>query len=669
MAKKKQVVSPQAPITPTPKTSKTVTPTIKEEGPFYLIFKYQAMIIGFLAFIFYINTFSFEYALDDRALIVQNKYVNEGFAGIPKIMTSDAFLSYLEQQNSGTQLEGGRYRPLSIVTFAIEQQLLGLPVEEDVDLNKGIKGIYKSPQQEAKIASDMHIRHLVNVLLYALASILLLYTLRKLFFAEQPLIAFLAALLFVIHPIHTEVVANVKSRDEILSVIFICCTFLYSFKHFEDKKTSTLIKAMACFLLAMLSKEFAASTLVLLPLAYYINKKLSIGQSIAKIAPLLIPFALYMAMRISSLDNGLIRTDPDIMNNPYLLATPIQKFTSEVVVLLRYLKLMFFPHPLSSDYSYKHLPYSNLSDPLFYISAIIHAGIVGATIVLIKKRHILSFALVFYLINLLLISNFFFNLGATMGERLMFHSSVGFSIIIAWLVYQGLSKIQSDEQQKWKLAAVLIIVLVPLAGFKTITRNTAWKSDKNLFLTDVQTVPRSIMANNNAASACIEMGDSEKDSLKARDWYLKGITYANNTLQLDSLYVNGYLNKGVCSYKVGLADSAMVYWGKVRILYPNHPSLAYFYNIIANYYFMQGNAYGKNNNNEAAVVSFKKGIEATPMAPDMWFNYGYANMLTGRFPEALRAYEMALKFEPGNKKTLYNIELCKAAMAQLPPRK
>jgi tetratricopeptide (TPR) repeat protein len=211
--------------------------------------------------------------------------------------------------------------------------------------------------------------------------------------------------------------------------------------------------------------------------------------------------------------------------------------------------------------------------------------------------------------------------------------------------------------------------LVPLAGFKTITRNTAWKSDKNLFLTDVQTVPRSIMANNNAASACIEMGDSEKDSLKARDWYLKGITYANNTLQLDSLYVNGYLNKGVCSYKVGLADSAMVYWGKVRILYPNHPSLAYFYNIIANYYFMQGNAYGKNNNNEAAIVSFKKGIEATPMAPDMWFNYGYANMLTGRFPEALRAYEMALKFEPGNKKTLYNIELCKAAMAQLPPRK
>ena len=57
------------------------------------------------------------------------------------------------------------------------------------------------------------------------------------------------------------------------------------------------------------------------------------------------------------------------------------------------------------------------------------------------------------------------------------------------------------------------------------------------------------------------------------------------------------------------------------------------------------------------------------MAPDMWFNYGYANMLTGRFPEALRAYEMALKFEPGNKKTMYNIELCKAAMAQLPPRK
>src|ERR1043166_894110 len=88
-------------------------------------FKIQAIIVGILSLVLYANTFNHEYALDDTIVIVKNEYVYEGFAGIPSILTKDAFDSYYKQFNSSNQLSGGRYRPLSIVTFAMEQQFLG----------------------------------------------------------------------------------------------------------------------------------------------------------------------------------------------------------------------------------------------------------------------------------------------------------------------------------------------------------------------------------------------------------------------------------------------------------------------------------------------------------------------------------------------------------------
>src|SRR6185295_7599301 len=88
-------------------------------------FKIQAVIVAILAIGFYINSYQNEFAHDDSIVIIKNEYVLEGFAGIPDILTKDAYDSYYRQFNSSNQLSGGRYRPLSVVTFAIEQQFLG----------------------------------------------------------------------------------------------------------------------------------------------------------------------------------------------------------------------------------------------------------------------------------------------------------------------------------------------------------------------------------------------------------------------------------------------------------------------------------------------------------------------------------------------------------------
>src|SRR4051812_5382629 len=96
-------------------------------------FKVQAVIILVLALGVYFNSFFNEYAHDDGIVIVKNEYVQEGFAGIPKILSRDAYDSYYRQLNTINQLSGGRYRPLSIVTFAIEQQFLGAIPEANID--------------------------------------------------------------------------------------------------------------------------------------------------------------------------------------------------------------------------------------------------------------------------------------------------------------------------------------------------------------------------------------------------------------------------------------------------------------------------------------------------------------------------------------------------------
>lgn len=144
--------------------------------PFWLYnFKIETVIVVILAFVFYFNTTRNSYALDDTLVIVQNEYVLEGFAGIPDILTKDCYDSYYKQINSSDQVPGGRYRPLSIVTFAIEQQFFGAIPKDKVDsvIHQGLTPEMTSPYEQ-KFLHFMHIRHLFNVLWFAFCVVVLL---------------------------------------------------------------------------------------------------------------------------------------------------------------------------------------------------------------------------------------------------------------------------------------------------------------------------------------------------------------------------------------------------------------------------------------------------------------------------------------------------------------
>ena len=127
---------------------------------------------------------------------------------------------------------------------------------------------------------------------------------------------------------------------------------------------------------------------------------------------------------------------------------------------------MIFPHPLSADYSWHTIPYNSFGDALVWISILVHVAIVYYFFTLLKKRSWIAFAIAFYLAHLFLVSNLAMPIGATMGERLVYHSSLGFVMVEAFLLLLLLNRLipspspqgEGSKQPIQKIKSVIIRV-------------------------------------------------------------------------------------------------------------------------------------------------------------------------------------------------------------------
>jgi hypothetical protein len=601
------------------------------------VFKIQTLVLIIIGLICYANTFNNDYALDDTPIIKENESVQQGFQGIPTILSSDAFASLYHQQNSEQQLSGGRYRPLSIVTFAIEQQLFGSPEEVN------------NPSHHLA-----RIRHIGNVLLYILSVIFLLYFLRSYIFKEKPIIAFITALLFLVHPIHTEVVANIKSRDEILSFLFVILTLIYVFRYADSKKPQQLILSLIFYFLAFLSKEYAIGLLVFIPMLFYIVRGDTLQKSITKAIPFLVVAIVYILIRYSTVGFGSTTENTEVMNNPFLYATTPEKWATKIEILIRYMRLLFYPHPLSCDYSYATIPYTNFSDSMVWLSIVVHLSLIVVMIILFFKRNILSFAIGFYLLNLLLISNLIFDIGGTMGERLVYNSSLGLVMVIAIFMEFLLRQLKYPSLLSIVVGSAIGSLLIVWCAIKDHERNAQWKDDKTLFLADVKTVPNSVSANGNAGKNYIDMSQLPENKNKPQEHLLldTGIAYLNKAVSIHPQFVNGLLNLGYAFMFKKEYEKAKSYVDSAKAIYDTNPYVDSIYRDIGS--GLSNDAISMISTQPAkAVVYFKRATEIAPNDIDLWNNYGYGCIyFTKDYNAAKMAFDRALQLDPYNKKAL-----------------
>lgn len=648
-------------------------PDLNSRGYLFLTnFWLQALIVVIVSVVFYWNSRNNQYALDDDIVMRQNAYVQKGFSGIPEILGNDAYKSFYQSMGVEQQLEGGRYRPLSIVTFAMEQDILdsclGERFEEvrdsvfNIQRTSGISDIggqarligEKNFLEQAIKRANYRIadeRHIMQILWYALSLVIILAFLRRHVFRENADVAFLTVLLFAIHPIHTEVVANVKSRDEIFSLMFIVLTLDYFFRFDLSKKTGDMIWGCVYFVLAFLSKEYAAVLVVLIPAGLMILHKRKLSEMNHIWVPIVGVLALYALIRMGVkdpdnrtpqqviADKALAEKTKDPFNAPYMYAKGGQEFLSKINRLDDYVWLLIAPVTLAADYSYQHFPYSDLNDWTVYLSLAVMIGLLWGTWKLWQRRHPLAFAMLFFWGFFMLINNIFFDIGATMGERLIYHSSLGFCMMLAWGIVWVAERLQ-EQQRKFVVTLIIVAIAIPAASI-TWKRNLEWKNDETLFIADVQKHPNSAMCNGNAGARFMDrglkyIGDSTmQDSV---NFYADtALFYLKRSVELHPRYANGWLNIGLCYYNKKEYDSASIAWERVYSIFPSNPILQGYAQMLIG----MANTRAQQKDYAGAADFFRWGLKAYPADSKIWADYAGASFMAQKFDQAEIAFDQA----------------------------
>jgi len=590
--------------------------------------QWQVYLLLTASFVLYFNSLFNQYAFDDSTYILENSYVQQGFQGIGKILTSDALESYIKGKGGTSyELSGGRYRPLSLVSFAIEKSLFN---------------------------GNPFISHLINVLLYLLTVALLYKLLAKRFFVNQPWGAFLAALIFTIHPLHTEVVANIKSRDEIFSLLFIVLSLEYFLKAPPPPKGGTLTPlwggwgAWLFFFLAMLSKEYGLFLVLLIPAVSYVMLKKSTKESFLSAIPFLMIATIYLFIRIS-VSGFRVADTATIVNNPYLLASGAEKIATKLFVLLYYIKLLIIPFPLSCDYSYNTFPYRSLSDPFVILSILFYGGLIALAFYWLKRKNILSIALLIFILPLILVSNLLVDIGATMGERLVYHSSVGFAMIVGCGFFQLINKIILKEQSKQTAIIVFGTLLTVSCAFIVIPRNAQWKNSATLFTHDVQVVPNSLLMNHNAALKLMEEAADEKDSLVRDRLFQEAVSYLKHDLTIYPKWEYIPVSLGAVYYRMGQIDSATIVWKQAAADFPGLEIAKTNLSIVAKDYFNQAVATGKKGDWNGSLYLLKKAIDVDSTNTTYWYNLGGIYYTQKDYANARLAWQKTLMIDPNFK--------------------
>ena len=490
----------------------------------------------------YGNTLSHDFVLDDAIVIGDNEITKKGFSGIWDQLCNDQFVGFYGEKKA--LVSGGRYRPLSMVVFNIQYGFFG---------------------------ENAFIGHLTNLLFYILNGFLLYLALSKLL-SKYPYrglwISFplLASLFWFFHPIHTEVVANIKGLDEIMAFSFELITLLLFLRYLETKKMSFLLASAATYLLALLSKENAITWLALFPIIVFLFTKHSIKKTLLPYGVLFSVAALWFYIRLQVVGGGISGVADNIMNDPFLESTVSEKYATIMFTLGKYIQLLIFPHPLTYDYYPKHIPIVTWSNPYVMLSVVVYVALIFSAIKGFLKKKLYSFSILIFLITLSIASNVVFPIGAFMNERFVYVSSLGISLIFAFWLCQYYYKTKNI-----KIFNTIVIILISLYAIKTISRNTVWKNNYTLSVHDANISINGAKSNVMAGGILSEKAIKLTNTAEKEAMLKESIFYLNRAIQIYPEYIDALILMGNAQWNLTKNSRVTIpYYQQILAINPNH---------------------------------------------------------------------------------------------------
>lgn len=580
------------------------------------------VIICGLAFVLYFNTLQHGYTLDDFSVIKENIITTQGVDGISTILKTSYRYGYLS-------IDDGLYRPLSLITYAIEWEFF--------------------PDKPA-------IAHVVNVLLYILTGVVLYKVLRKLFHKQNEFIPLITTLLFIAHPIHTEIVASIKSRDEILCFLFSFLSANSVIDYTDKKKKVSLILSGLFFFLALLSKESGITMAAVIPLMIYFFRNEKIKNIAFATIPILVTTIIYLIIRskvlgsaqglesISYVDNSILATKDKTMQ----LATAFS-------VLFEYVKLLFLPLHLVCDRSYNEIPNMGFTNIKALLGLGIHLALAAFAIIGLKKKTPMGFAIAFYLITIALFSNVLIKIGSVMAERFVYFASFGFCIAIVLLLVRFL-KINTEQKinsistliSLSKPASTIITALLIFYSLKTISRNKDWENNFTLYSNDVNLSPNSCRIHYYLGRELIkEYGPNEKNPQKQKEYFEWGIKEMEISIAIAPNYNDAYSQMGLGYKRMGNSEKAIECYERGLKIQPNDPITL---NNLAAEYFAQ-------KKYKESIDIFERILKLDPRYVDAMVNLASCYGTIQNFDKAIYWFERAVQISPTNARAYYYLGL------------
>lgn len=527
----------------------------------------SVILIIIFGFISYANSLNGEFIWDDNGLVKDNVYI-KSWANLTKIFTKNV--------EAGVGGKSSFYRPLAVFTYTI-----------DYSLGKLNPRVY----------------HFTSLLLHILVALCVWRLAVILFGRRRP--ALMAGLLFVIHPIHTETVAYISDRADLLAVLFILLTLIFYIKYLQDIRVGTYLFMGISGIFAFLSKENALILPALLLVYHYsfkkkINIKAFCGVSVLTLT--------YLVLRLTVIKSSVL--------GAAWIPTVFARVPGFFAAVTNYVRLLFFPFYLHMDYGRKVFAPAH---PKAVLGLVITVLLI---IYAVKKRRnnpLIFFSVFWFFTALLPVANLC-PLTFYMAEHWLYLPSLGFFLLAA----QALSSAYENKKYRPAAGAAAVSLLIFYAGL-TIKQNNYWREAISFYQRTLQYSPHNAQVHHNLGVAYQNIGKDEA-----------GVEAYKKAIELEPDFVESYGNLGVVYKDRGRLQEALALFKKAIELNGNY---AESYNNAAIVYRQMGMF-------KEAIDFYQQAIALNPDYAAAYYNLALLYTQLGRSREAVGAFSKVLEINP-----------------------
>ncbi|GAB5539267.1 MAG: tetratricopeptide repeat protein [Salibacteraceae bacterium] len=545
------------------------------------------------------------YAGDDVIVITQNDRVQDGLSDIPSF--------FKNIKSDQTQHRYG-YRPITLITYAAEVEFFGL---------------------------NPFWHHFFNLVLYTILCLLIYYLIGLFFPSAGGIWALLTVLIFALHPLHVEVVANIKSRDEILAMLFGMLFLLAIFRWLDKPSNKLFTLAIILGVLGFLSKENAIGYVLvggLLPWIKPFDTKIRLRGLFPTIITIAVLIGIYFASQYSIESNVIELFEQGRYHEDRFAANPLldhglgSRILNAFMIILLTMKLFIVPHPMVHDYGYQYIAMvQEFWDYRWILGLLLLTALIWLGYYLRRQQPAVLFGSGFFILTILIYLHVPIPGLDFFGERFAFGPLLGLSLVtvsIGSLVPKRIGLI------------ILAMSLIPL-GVLSSHRAADWDSTLSLFKADEPYLEHCARFHYNYAIH-LHYQYYQASTEQQKMLRLKFMHHYERALEITDRMVVAFLDLGSAYMEFGEPEKAKLVFEQCAERY-DHLSTPYYQ--LGQFYFSQENF-------ASALIYYEKALERGKSNPVLYYMKAICQLKLGDLQAARDTLESGWSYGKENEKYL-----------------